>query len=66
MTDRAGLDIGLVVSVSSGAGVLDLSRRLPSRGGRSMTIGADGKRDDQRKLSTGWLGIATLVGEGMS
>lgn len=51
MTDRAGLDIGLE-TVSSGAGVLDLSRRLLS-GAACPTIGADGKSDDQRKLSTG-------------
>jgi hypothetical protein len=52
MTDRAGLDIGLEM-VSSGVGVLDLSRRFPSGAERSATMGADGKRDDQRKVSTG-------------
>ena len=49
MTERAGLDIGLV-TLSSGMSALSIIS--PSRAGRSTTIGADGERDDQQKLST--------------
>jgi hypothetical protein len=44
-----GLDIGLE-TLSSGVRALDLSM---TGAGRSASTGADGKRDDQRKLSTG-------------
>jgi len=63
MTDRAGLDIGLD-TLSSGVPVL--SNRLHSVG-RSTTMGADGKSDDQRTLSAPGrrLGTSTLVGDGI-
>ena len=63
MTGRAGLEIGLETLSS---GVLDLSK-IPSSGGVcSTTIGADGKRDDQRTLLAGrMLGTSTLVSDGI-